>query len=71
MAKIDFYPEEWAEFIEHCDFTDTELEIIKLTRRGWLIADISAELYMSESTIKRKRKSVVNKILHYIALKQK
>lgn len=70
MAKLDFYPEEWESFIRNCDFTDSEVEIIKLTRRGWAIADIAAELYLSESTVKRRRKSIDRKILHYILTKK-
>ena len=70
MPKLDFYPEEWDSFINNCDFTDSEAEIIKLTRRGWAIADIAAELYLSESTVKRRRKSIDRKILHYIITKK-
>ena len=70
MAKLDFYPEEWESFLSNCDFTDSEVEIIKLTRRGWAIADIAAELYLSESTVKRRRKSIDRKILHYIVTKK-
>lgn len=70
MPKLDFYPEEWDSFINNCDFTDSEAEIIKLTRRGWAIADIAAELYLSESTVKRRRKSIDRKILHYILTKK-
>ena len=70
MPKLDFYPEEWESFINNCDFTDSEAEIIKLTRRGWAIADIAAELYLSESTVKRRRKSIDSKILHYILTKK-
>ena len=70
MPKLDFYPEEWESFINNCDFTDSEAEIIKLTRRGWAIADIAAELYLSEATVKRRRKSIDRKILHYILTKK-
>ena len=70
MAKLDFYPEEWESFISNCDFTDSEVEIIKLTRRGWAIADIAAELYLSESTVKRSRKSLDGTTLHYIITKK-
>ena len=65
MKKLDFYPEEWDMFIKECDFTDLELHIIELTRRGWFIPDIAAELYVSEGTVKMRRKSIENKILHY------
>lgn len=69
--KIEFYPDEWDEFLKNCDFTDQEVEIIALIRRGWYIPDIAAELYISDTTVKRRRKSIANKILHYIAFKRK
>lgn len=67
--KIDFYPEEWEEFIENCDFTEEELEVIRLTRLGYYIQAIALKMNLSDSTIKRRRKSIVRKILHYIAFK--
>lgn len=67
--KIEFYPEEWKEFIDNCDFTDQELKVIELIRRGWFVPDIAAELYISDSTVKRLRKKIANKILHYIAFR--
>lgn len=66
MPKLDFYPEEWSRLLELCDFTDEEKKIIELTRRGWCIADIAAELYASQRTIIRRRKSISNKIVHCI-----
>lgn len=68
MKKLDFYPEEWDRLIKECDFTDLELRIIELTRRGWFIHDIASELYVSEGTVKRRRKSIENKILNYILI---
>lgn len=64
--KLDFYPEEWRNFIRECDFTELELNIIDLTRKGWYIADIAQELFVSERTVKRRRKSIADKIQHYI-----
>lgn len=64
--KLDFYPEEWRTFIRECDFTELELNIIDLTRKGWYIADIAQELFVSERTVKRRRKSIADKILHHI-----
>ena len=64
--KLDFYPEEWRIFIRECDFTELELDIIDLTRKGWYIADIAQELFVSERTVKRRRKSIADKIQQYI-----
>lgn len=66
--KLDFYKEEWDNILTKCDFTDIELDIIRLIRKGWCLIDISAELYVSLSTVKRRKKSIENKIIHYIML---
>lgn len=66
MRRLDFFQDEWVFFLDHCDFTDVELQIISLVRRGWRLADIAAELFLSESTVKRYRKRIENKILHCI-----
>ena len=64
--RIDFLPSEWNAFIEHCFFTDRELEIIQLHRRGWAIVDIAAELDISSRTVDRDIVSIKDKIVDYI-----
>lgn len=66
--KLDFYKDEWDGIINNCDFTDIEIKIIELLRRGWCLIDIAEELYISLSTVKRRKKSIENKIIHYIVL---
>ena len=63
---MHFYNDEWEEFITHCGFTDDELDVVRLLRRGWACVDIAAELFISESTVKRRRKTIGQKIIRYI-----
>lgn len=63
---MNFYNDEWELFVEHCGFTDFELEIVKLLRRGWYEVDIAAELNVSQSTITKHKRKIKNKILRYI-----
>jgi DNA-binding NarL/FixJ family response regulator len=63
---LRFFKDEWEEFIEHCDFTDDELLIIPFLRRGWYSIDIAAELCISISTFKRRKKRIEEKILRHI-----
>ena len=62
-----FFNDEWESFIANCGFTDDELEIVKLLRRGWAQIDIAAELCISLSTFARRYKRVKQKILRYIS----
>ena len=63
---LKFFNDEWEEFIDNCGFTDDELEIVPFLRRGWYAADIAAELCISESTFKRRKKQIEQKITRYI-----
>jgi DNA-binding NarL/FixJ family response regulator len=62
-----FYNDEWELFIQNCGFTDIELEIIPLIRRGWAQIDIAAELCISLRTFARHKKRIEDKIIHYIS----
>lgn len=65
--KLDFYKEEWEEILNSCDFTDDELQVINLLRKGWCLIDIAAEMYVSLSTINRRKRNIENKVIHFIA----
>lgn len=65
--KMDFFNDEWDEFVENCGFTDNELEIVLLLRKGWCLIDISEELNISLSTAARRRKRIGQKIIRYIS----
>lgn len=62
-----FFKDEWEEFIDNCDFTDDEMEVISYLRRGWYEVDIAEEVAVSVSTIKRRKKNIVLKISRYLA----
>lgn len=66
MKRLDYYKEQWQEFIDNIDFTDEELAIIDLARKGWYQEDIAAELHTSRRTVARRYTSIVNKIVHYV-----
>lgn len=61
-----FYNDEWEEFVLYCGFTDGEMEIIPFLRKGWYSVDIAAELCISISTFKRRKKRIEEKIIRYI-----
>lgn len=63
---LNFYADEWQDFIDNCGFTDDELEIVKLLQRGWYIVDIAAELNVSERTVNRRKKKIKAKIIRHI-----
>ncbi|MEE1048795.1 MAG: helix-turn-helix domain-containing protein [Clostridia bacterium] len=65
--KFRFFNDEWELFLEHCGFSDDELEIITFLRREWSFADIAAELCISHSTLTRRRKRITQKIARYIS----
>ena len=68
--KLDFYADEWDEFIEHCDFTNIELQIIHLKRTTeFRNIDIAEEIGCSEKTIIRRCKRIASKIIRYISIK--
>lgn len=57
------YP--WAEYqrlIEHCPFTDEELLVLALRRKGCSLTQISIKLNMSERSVNRRIESIKSKI---------
>ena len=67
---MKFYNDEWEEFITNCGFTDDELEIVQLLRRGWYGEDIAADLGYSRRTIERRKRLIKSKISRYISKAQ-
>ena len=65
--KLDFDKSEWQDFIDNCEFTDNELEVLPLIRRGWALVDIAYELCISESTLKRRKRKIEYKIVRHIS----
>lgn len=64
---MNFFNDEWEMFVANCGFTDDELQVVHLLRKGWCIVDISEELNISHSTAARRRKRIGQKIIRYIA----
>lgn len=62
---MNFFADEWEDFIHNCGFTDSENAIISLIRRGWYGADIAAELNLSLSTVNLRKRRIRQKILRY------
>lgn len=66
VYHFDFSYEEYQNFIEKCPFSDEELQIFELRRRGKSRIQISMMLNLSESTIARRIHSIEMKILKEI-----
>jgi DNA-binding NarL/FixJ family response regulator len=66
LKSLDFNKAEYNYFIENCNFTDRQKEILDLRRNGSSIISISLKLYLSERTINREIKKIKNKILKVI-----
>ena len=62
MKKFDFSNAEYQKFISVCPFSDDELKILDLRRRGKSIVEMSRELCISDRTILRRINSIANKI---------
>ena len=68
---MNFYADEWREFIANCDFTDEESKVVALLRRGWYSVDIAEELGMGKRTVDRHRSRIIKKIKRYILKQEK
>jgi len=66
MYRFDFNKSEYEYFIDECPFTDEEIEILSLRRRGKSVCCISMRMNLSERTVERRIKSINNKIIKAI-----
>ena len=66
LKKLDFNKAEYEYFIENCNFTERQKEIIDLRRKGKSIIEISLEINISERTINREIKTIKHKIYKII-----
>lgn len=66
LKKLDFNKFEYDYFIENCNFTDREKEVLDLRRKDKTYIAISMELNMSERTVNRVIKKIKAKILKVI-----
>lgn len=62
----DFLESEYEIFYNNCNFTDRQLEILNLRRKGKSIIEISMSLNMGEATVSRELKKIKKKILRVI-----
>lgn len=62
----DFLESEYQKFYNECNFTDRQMEILQLRRKGKSIIEISLSLNMSEATVSREIKKIKRKIFKII-----
>lgn len=62
----DFLESEYQKFYNECNFTDRQMQILQLRRKGKSIIEISLSLNMSEATVSREIKKIKRKILKII-----
>ncbi len=62
----DFLESEYEMFYNNCNFTERQLEILNLRRKGKSIIEISMSLNMGEATVYRELKRIKKKILRVI-----
>ena len=67
LMRFDFTERTAQRFISECGFTDEEKEVFTLVRRGWQYSRIADEIYVSEITVKRRVRSIKDKILRTIS----
>lgn len=68
MERFDFSYEEYQKFIAQCPFTDEELKILEMRRKGKSIIQVSMELNLSDRTVERRIKSICRKIIKEIKM---
>ena len=62
----DFLESEYEMFYNNCNFTDRQIEILNLRRKGKSIIEISLTTNISEATVNRELKKIKKKILRVI-----
>lgn len=56
-------------YIKECSFTDEELRIFIMLSKGKSIIEISEKLSVSESTVNRRVKNIMSKVMEVVKLK--
>jgi DNA-binding NarL/FixJ family response regulator len=62
VYHFDFSYEEYQNFIEKCPFSDEEIQILELRRKGKSMIEISMRLHICERTLYRRVNSIIRKI---------
>lgn len=66
LKRLDFNKKEYEYFIENCNFTDRQKEILDLRRKGKSIVEISLKIPVSTRTVDREIRKIKNKIIRLI-----
>lgn len=66
MNKFDFSYDEYQRFLERCPFSEEEIEILNLRRKGYSITQIAIELNICDRTVSKRINSICKKILKEI-----
>lgn len=66
MYRFDFSYDEYQRFLTRCPFSDEELQILELKRRGKSNVAICDMLSLSESVLARQIKRIHSKIMKEI-----
>lgn len=62
LFRFDFSYEEYKRFIDVCPFTDEELQVLEMRRKGKSVIEIAFALNLSDRTVERRIKSIKKKI---------
>ena len=60
--KFDFSSSEYQKYLQLCPFSDEELKILELRRRGKSVIEICFIMNLSERTVSRRIESIARKI---------
>lgn len=60
--KFDFSSSEYQKYLQLCPFSDEELKVLDMRRRGKSVIEIRFALNLSESTVLRRMDSIARKI---------
>lgn len=62
LYKFDFTRLEYEYFLKECAFSDEEIAVFELKRKGKSITEMALTLNMSESTVSRRVNSIYKKM---------
>ena len=60
--KYDFSSAEYQKYLSNCPFTDEELKIFEMKRKGKSVVEMSLALNLSERTVARRMDCISHKI---------
>ena len=66
MNKFDFSYDEYQRFLERCPFSEEEIKILNLRRKGYSITQIAIELNICDRTVSKRINTICKKILKEI-----